>query len=556
MESVGRYQIQSELGRGAMGVVFRALDPVIGRIVAIKTIHLTAFGDPQERERLRNRLLHEARSAGVLSHAGIVTVYDVGEQDDLAYVAMEFVNGPTLERILSAPTPHDAATIFRILREMAAALDYAHKKGIVHRDIKPANVMIHEDGTVKISDFGVAKIPASQLATQAGLVVGTPCYMSPEQALGRPVDGRSDQFSLAVIAFEMLTGEKPFIAEELPALVYKIAHQEPPAPSSLNPTLNWQVDTVLARALQKGPAARFSSCTDFVTALEAACKACKGWKPVPRGGSASLPTQAVRPADEKLEAALQPPKEEHQTPPGRRSRVGLVLAVLGAAAILVAGAAWFAYWRPGSVTIDQPEAGQASPPGASSRPSPAGPFAAQPVTETAPAPAERAETPPAEPPAAPVTQPATTRSATSQDLAADAIALVRTTPGGANIVFDNNPKLACKSPCSMPLSPGRHTASATLEGYRAALRIFRLPEEDNIYLYLVPLSGQVQVLSEPAGATILVNGQRRREQTPATFDLPVGKYTIAVTREGYQQDQQEIEVRDSAFLRLSFTLGR
>ncbi len=228
MESIGRYKIEAELGRGAMGVVFRALDPAIGRTVAIKTIRLPDFADPAEHDRLRNRLLHEARSAGVLSHPGIVTIYDVAEADDLAYIAMEFVNGPTLEEVLSHAQPPDAATIFRVLRETAAALDYAHKKGIVHRDIKPANIMIHEDGTVKITDFGVAKIPASQLATQAGMVLGTPCYMSPEQALGKPVDGRSDQFSLAVIAFEMLTGEKPFDSDQLAAVVYKIAHESPP----------------------------------------------------------------------------------------------------------------------------------------------------------------------------------------------------------------------------------------------------------------------------------------------------------------------------------------
>jgi hypothetical protein len=133
---------------------------------------------------------------------------------------------------------------------------------------------------------------------------------------------------------------------------------------------------------------------------------------------------------------------------------------------------------------------------------------------------------------------------------------MRTSPGGADVVFDDNPQLRCKTPCSMSLSSGRHTAAATLEGYRPALRIFRSPEEDNIYLYLARLTGQVQVLSDPPGAAILVNGERRRETTPATFELPVGKHIVAVAREGYQQDQQEIEVKDSAFLRLSFTLGR
>jgi hypothetical protein len=191
-----------------------------------------------------------------------------------------------------------------------------------------------------------------------------------------------------------------------------------------------------------------------------------------------------------------------------------------------------------------------------SRPSPAGPVIVQPPAESTAAPDSAAEGEPSTEPPAPTTQPAVPTAGTDAELAPDASVLVRTSPGGANVVFDNNPKTACKSPCSLPLAPGRHTASANLEGYRAALRVFRLPEEDNIFLYLAQLSGQVQVLSEPAGATILVDGQRRPERTPATFDLPVGKHVVTVVREGYEQDQQEIEVRDSAFLRLSFTLGR
>ncbi len=570
MEHVGRYEIESELGRGAMGVVFRARDPAIGRTVAIKTIRLSELAEPLEQVRLRNRLLHEARSAGVLSHPGIVTIYDVSEQDDTAYVAMEFVNGPTLEQVLSGQQPPDATTIFRVLRETAAALDYAHKKGIIHRDIKPANIMIHEDGTVKICDFGVAKIPAPQLATQAGLVVGTPSYMSPEQALGRPVDGRSDQFSLAVIAFELLTGGKPFVSEQLAALVYKIAHEDPPVPSKLNPTVNWQVDLVLQRALQKGPAARFPSCTEFVTALEAACKSCKGWKPLARGSDQSLPTLAVPAAEEEPQAT--PAPEPRPAQPGgsrqrgRRWAVPAMLLVLAAAVVLVGAAVWLAHRFSVSPPSAPPKAEQAAPATPAPRPSPVGRVVIPtPEAQTPPQPAntpaqkpetaaEPAQTTP--PPVRTGTQPATTPPRTEPRLPAETIVLVRTSPEGAVVTFDDSPDLRCKTPCSMPLSSGRHTASATIEGYRPALRIFRLPDEDNIFLYMARLTGQVQVLSVPPGASILVDGQRRRETTPATFELPVGNHVVAVAHEGYQQDQQEIEVKDSAFLRLSFTLGK
>jgi serine/threonine-protein kinase len=530
MQRIGRYEIEAELGRGAMGVVLRALDPAIGRTVAIKTIRLAELADPAERQRLRDRLLHEARSAGVLSHPGIVTIYDVSEQDELAYIAMEFVDGPTLEQALARPEPPDPETIFRVLRETAAALDYAHERQIVHRDIKPANVMIHADGTVKITDFGVAKIAASQLATQAGMVIGTPCYMSPEQALGKPVDGRSDQFSLTVIAFELLTGEKPFDAEQTASLVYKIAHEEAPSAVALNPTLGWQVDVVLKRALSKGPAERFPTCTDFAAALESACKSSRGWKPLARGGSQDLPTVAIEVAEPK--APAQPPPE----PARRRPWLVGLLAALVLLAVLAGAAAWLGRWPVAGPPAPPPEAPQATPPAPVVRPSPSG----------------QALTPPAAEPAPPTSTPVSAESR----LTPDTSVLVRTSPPEAIVTFDSNPQTTCKSPCSMTLATGRHTASAVLEGYRPALRIFRLPEEDSLYLYLARMTGEVQVVTDPAGAAILVDGQPRKEISPVILALPAGKHTIAVTREGFLQDEQEVEVRDNAFVRLTFKLGK
>ena len=218
MDRIGRYKIVRELGRGAMGVVYHAIDPNIGRPVAIKTIQLGGR-DAAEQDRMRERLFREARSAGILSHPGIVTIYDVEQQDALAYIAMEYVDGPTLDHVLSEQAM-SSTRMFAVLGQTGAALDYAHQKGIVHRDIKPANIMIAADGTAKITDFGIAKITASEQFTMTGSIVGTPHYMSPEQVQGQPVDGRSDQFSLAVIAFEILTGEKPYTGEHLTTVVY------------------------------------------------------------------------------------------------------------------------------------------------------------------------------------------------------------------------------------------------------------------------------------------------------------------------------------------------
>src|ERR1039458_4205668 len=179
MDRIGRYKIVRELGRGAMGVVYHAIDPNIGRPVAIKTINLGAVPKAEDQERMRERLFREARSAGILSHPGIVTIYDVEQQDDLAYIAMEYVDGPTLDQLLSGPEALAPERMFSIFGQTAVALDYAHGKGIVHRDIKPANIMIAKDGTAKITDFGIAKVAASEQLTMTGNIVGTPHYMSP-----------------------------------------------------------------------------------------------------------------------------------------------------------------------------------------------------------------------------------------------------------------------------------------------------------------------------------------------------------------------------------------
>src|ERR1700730_8244019 len=253
-----------------MGIVYQALDPAIGRTIAIKSIRLQDLTDETERARLRERLFREAQSAGILSHPNIVTIYDIAEQDGMAFIFMEFVNGPPLEKMLKVDQTPDKETLLSIFRQTAAALDYAHKKGIVHRDIKPANIMIHEDGTAKITDFGVAKIMSQQM-TLAGTMMGTPSYMSPEQVQSTTITGGADQFSLAVIVYEALTGEKPFAAEYMPTLLYKTVREDPLPPQRLNKTLDAQVETVLRRALAKLPEERYNTCTEFINSLATAC---------------------------------------------------------------------------------------------------------------------------------------------------------------------------------------------------------------------------------------------------------------------------------------------
>jgi serine/threonine-protein kinase len=263
---IGRYRVLKELGRGAMGVVYAAIDPAIGRTVAIKTIRID-IADEEEQRMLRDRLRREAQSAGILSHPGIVTIHDIGEQGDEAYIVMEFVSGTSMEEVLSSAVPQHTAFLLNVLRKTAEALDYAHGKGIVHRDIKPSNLMLCEDGSVKIADFGVAKISSSTSMTRTGLVLGTPNHMSPEQARSQAVDGRSDQFSLAVVAYRMLVGSLPFQGATLTAVLTQILWEDPRYSET---TLNPLVQDVFKKALSKSPEQRYATCTQFVDSLQEA----------------------------------------------------------------------------------------------------------------------------------------------------------------------------------------------------------------------------------------------------------------------------------------------
>jgi serine/threonine-protein kinase len=269
---IGKYEILRELGRGAMGQVYEARHPVMGKTVAIKVFRAGSDLSAEEIEHNRQRLIDEGRRAGALSHPHIVTIHDVDVDvhGDLAYVVMEFVAGPSLEEWLKERGTVDPAVAVGLLQQVAGALDYAHSKGIIHRDIKPANILIAEGNQAKVADFGIAKSLTESTYTKTGTVLGTPFYMSPEQIVGTTLDGRSDQFSLGVIAYRMLAGHRPFDAESITSLLYKIVHEEPPSPATFNPKLSPASVSVLARALAKQPERRYASCTEFAASLQRA----------------------------------------------------------------------------------------------------------------------------------------------------------------------------------------------------------------------------------------------------------------------------------------------
>ncbi|HEX7960974.1 MAG TPA: serine/threonine-protein kinase, partial [Terriglobales bacterium] len=233
-EKIGRYEIVAELGRGAMGVVYKATDPNIGRLVALKTMRLDVHGI--EHAEMSRRFRNEGRAAGTLNHPNIVTIYDAHEVDGLFYIAMEYIEGETLQAVMLERKALATEKVIGYTKQICAGLDYAHGKGIIHRDIKPANIMITPHETVKIMDFGIAKSGAG--LTSDGRVLGTPSYMSPEQVRGRPIDGRSDLFGLGVMLYEMVTGEKPFTGESITTIIYKIVNEQPIAPRDLDATVH------------------------------------------------------------------------------------------------------------------------------------------------------------------------------------------------------------------------------------------------------------------------------------------------------------------------------
>jgi len=269
LSRLGRFEILSELGKGAMGVVYLAKDPSIGRLVAIKTIRASSGDeDDSESREFRERFMREAQTAGILSHPNIVTIYDVGEDKEsgVSFIAMEYIEGKTIKGLLVDRSQFAPDQIADIIGQVAEALDYAHRKGIIHRDIKPANIMITTDGKVKITDFGIAKVASSNLTT-TGQFLGTPNYMSPEQVTGAPVDGRSDIFSLGVVLYEMLSRRKPFSGENLTTISYKIVHENFTPIADVSKNIPEEFDTILLKALSKDPWNRYQRGKDFALAL-------------------------------------------------------------------------------------------------------------------------------------------------------------------------------------------------------------------------------------------------------------------------------------------------
>jgi serine/threonine protein kinase len=534
-----------------MGVVYKALDPTIGRTVAIKAIRLSEFQDAEEGRRVRERLLREAQSAGLLSHPNIVTIYDVLEEEDSAYIVMEYVGGASLERMLRTHTLPDRGALLRYLRQVADALDYAHRKGVVHRDVKPANIMIADSGEgtdklAKVADFGIAKF-MSQDATYSGTMMGTPNYMSPEQIQGLPLDGRSDQFSLAVVTYEVLTGTKPFAAESLPTLLYQICRADPKPLEELNHTLGEKTGKLVMRALAKEPDERFGTCSELVEALELALEESSHWA-LPNGESKApvtlTATASVGPIAEPIKVSEEAPPEpvtyklpsltrqrpepeETDLQSQERSGLGkkLLLLLLMGLAVFTA-VVFIVRWNSGPglpVQVANPRTAPHTPP----------PPSAYPQANL-----------PVRPPEG-TTQKRLPENAKPVPASSPSAVEFLTEPPGAKLTVDNRADVTCQSPCTLSLPSGRHTLTAELSGFNLARRIFTAPNDGSIFIMLGKSMGVLIVTSTPSGSQVLVDG-KDYGQTPATVRLATGPHQLLLIN-GAQRHEETVVIGNDVF---------
>ncbi len=430
-KNIGRYEILDELGHGAMGAVFRGRDPVMGREVAVKTILAVALASEQSGE-YRTRFYREARAAGALAHPGIIPVFDVGEQDGMPYLVMELVQGQTLADALKQGQRFTMERVCEIGQQIAEALGYAHRKGVIHRDIKPANILmtskeVHGIERPRITDFGVAKLTAGEITT-TGQMLGTPAFMPPEQFTGAPIDGRTDLFSLGVILYWMSTGEQPFPGETMTTVSYKIVHTEPIPPAKLNPSVPGKMEAVILKCLAKSPLDRYQTGEEVAQALMEV----RTGTPA-ASMKAAAPTAAMGGGDAEVTLDATPSLSPRTTPlhtsaagalhsePGSATKQRYVPMVLGAA-VLVAAAV-------GGVMVMNHRASSA--PANQSTPQQPAATASQPATATASQ--EQVQAPAAKPAAKPSPAPAASTIAAKPAAGA---------PAAAQPTALNQPKLS------------------------------------------------------------------------------------------------------------------
>jgi len=581
LQTVGRYEIIGELGRGAMGVVYKAKDPTIGRTVALKTLRLDVHG--LETGEIVRRFQNEARAAGLLNHPNIVTIYDAGEHDGIFYIAMELMEGTTLHELLHEKHILAADEAVHLAHEICKGLDYAHSHGIVHRDVKPANIMITSRGAVKIMDFGIAKAGGS--VTSTGQVLGTPNYMSPEQVKGRPLDGRSDLFSFGVILYEMLTGEKPFSGQNVTTIIYKIVNENPIAPRELDVTIHPGLSAVVTRALAKAPDERYQSGAELVRDLDNYRQA----------GAALHPTTLATPAPSPARAPAQPAIAQEKTAvlpmrvvsggalrvaapapaknpvpirrpakAGRSGRKTGVITVLLAILVLGCVAGGYAFYRT-RLKMRQLEAEIRQDEATDAKLNPITPGApgtqAQPV-QPSPTPAPTA-------PPTPMPSPAASAAPRDTQIAPDRTVKIgangkpieekspfhpkkvatpkpavllselafSSQPGGAKVEVDGQTDVAWVTPFKVSqMIPGIHNIAFSKDGYVSQTRTVESVAGKSVPVAVTLIQvAVVTITTNPQGANVLIDGNDSGQLSPARLALDKGLHRITVRKQGYRE---------------------
>jgi len=588
-QNIGRYRLLGELGRGAMGVVYRAEDPNIGRTVALKTQRLDIQGE--EQQELLRRLRQEARSVGVLNHPNIVTIYDAGEQAELFYIAMEYIEGRTLQSMLTPGRAMPTDLVIDIIRQICAGLDYAHARQIVHRDIKPANIMITPEGTAKIMDFGIAKVGSGM--TSAGQVLGTPSYMSPEQVRGKPLDGRSDLFSVGVILYETITGQKPFTGDTITTIIYKIVNEEPIPPRDIELTVHPGLAQVMTRALCKNLDQRYQrgwdlardlmnykslsggvavladssdetmalstaqlraqaalAAADAREAMEAsAARAAESATPesgqVASAQVASVARSAKTPAvPERAQtaAATQPPMST--TSKVLVAAVALLLIIVG----IESRAVWKARQNAAQAAASEHAATSVPPVNTPPKPSPDNPATIPATTPAAPAPDGTAAASSPKTDASASAKKRASKSSPKEVVAADTTTVippptpaattgqlrVLSVPLGAEVNVDG--KAVGTTPITLQdVAPGAHAVSVTKSGYRSETRNVEVErgKRAQVSASLVSSMATVAVNSTPTGAAILIDGSETGKVTPAQVPVAEGAHKLVLKLEGW-----------------------
>lgn len=546
--TIGRYQIHESVGFGAMGAVYKAFDPLIKRTLAIKTIRLDIPKQSAQYQTFIERFYHEARISGTLSHPNIVTLFDIGEEQGIPYLAMEYVPGQTVSSLLEGGTRFSPERVVNIVGQVASAVDYAHLRGVIHRDIKPSNVILHEGDKVKVTDFGIAKLANADM-TQSGTLLGTPSYMSPEQAMGEKVDGRSDIFSLGVCAFEMLSARQPFPGSNVTAILYKLVHDEPIVPPDLEQSGlipdKWRA--VFSKALAKKPADRYATASSFVSELESCMGSVIGaGEPTLTGLASTRPPVPPEPTVVVPRMPGQPDAEPIEISP----------TVAVSAGSKTAGARGADAEAPTIATsAGQPTMAPAPSPVTRAVSTPHGSQTVAPQadlpTVVTPAMVAPPQPPAPPPPAAARTlvQPPSPRRAAEPTPAARA---------GAAVVASG--ARATPRRTVLPLLLLGVVALAVLAGVGFLLlrRPPIAPEDTPTPMAQVtptpspaatpalPLSGSLRVLSEPTGAAVLVNGEPKGNTPLDVADLAFGDYTVKLDLRGYESQTQPVALSAEA----------